>query len=103
MSTFSPQSSSKPGRVFMIIAAFIFSIAVFTFSLLFLLRYIQNEKYLRASRDLLARQRQQQLKSQADLQAQIEADRRALEEARRALLKQAGGDKTERRDIGHAA
>ncbi|HJR06758.1 MAG TPA: hypothetical protein VJ842_05840 [Pyrinomonadaceae bacterium] len=87
----------------MIIAAFIFSIALFAFSLLFLLRYIQNEKYLRVNRDLLARQQRQQLKSQADLQAQIEADRRELEEARRALLKQASDDNNERRDIEHAA
>ena len=93
----------------MVIAAFIFSIAVFTFSLLFLLRYIQNEKYLRVNSDRLARQRQQQLKSQADLQARMEADRRDLEAARRALLKQAssGGDATRRdlgrRDIEHAA
>jgi formiminotetrahydrofolate cyclodeaminase len=96
----------------MIIAAFIFSIAVFAFSLLFLLRYIQNDKYMRVNRDRLARQQQQQLKSQAELRAQMEADRREFEEARGALLKQTDEDNerrhnerrnAERRDIGHAA
>lgn len=95
----------------MIIAAFIFSIAVFAFSLLFLLRYIQNDKYLRVNRDRLARQQQQQLTSRAELQARMEADRRAFEEARRALLKPAvaveDGDterrNSERHDIEHAA
>ena len=87
----------------MIVAAFVFSIAIFAFSLLFLLRYIQNEKCLRVSREILARQQQQQLKLQADLQARMEADRRALEAARQALLKQSGGDDAKRRNIEHAA
>lgn len=94
----------------MVIAAFIFSIAVFAYSLFFLLRYIQNDKYLRVNRDRLARQQQQQLKSQTDWQARMEAERREFEEARRALLEQTGerdGDEerrnTQRRDIEHAA
>ncbi|HLL70621.1 MAG TPA: hypothetical protein VK363_04260 [Pyrinomonadaceae bacterium] len=93
----------------MIIAAFIFSIAVFAFSLVFLLRYIQNDKYLRANGARLARQRQQQLESQADWQARMEDERRAFEEARRALLEQTGERdddgrrNTQRRDIEHAA
>ena len=94
----------------MVIAAFIFSIAVFAFSLLFLLRYIQNDKYLRVNGARLARQRQQQLESQADWQARMEAERRAFEEARRALLERTGEREdddghrnTRRRDMEHAA
>lgn len=94
----------------MVIAAFIFSIAVFAFSLLFLLRYIQNDKYMRVNGARMARQRQQQLESQAGWQARLEAERRAFEEARRALLEQAGkkddeeeGRDAQRRDIEHAA
>ena len=87
----------------MVIAAFIFSLAVFAYSLLFLLRYIQNDRYLRVNRDRLARQQRQQLKSQTDLQARIEADQHAFEEARRALLKQTGDVDAERRDTERAA
>lgn len=99
-----PQKIHQVGARLMVTAAFVFSIAVFAFSLLFLLRYIQNDKYLRENRDRLARQRLQQLKNRADLEAQIEADRRALEAARQALRKQAGSDnQTGHRDIEHAA
>ena len=76
----------------MVIAALVFGLAILSFSILFLLRYIQNDKYMRASRDSLTRLRQQQLKSEIDLRAQIDADTRLLEEARRRLRQRSGDD-----------
>ena len=90
----------------MLVAAFIFGILIFSFSLVFVLLYAQSNKSMRENHSVLARQRELQLKFQADLQARMELDARLYEEARQALLRDAkrGDDnKRDRRNIGHAA
>lgn len=87
----------------MVVAAFIFGIIIFSLSLFFLVLYVQSNKSMRENHGALARQRERQLKFQADLQARMDAEARQFEEARQALLKHAGGDDPDRRNIGHAA
>ncbi|HZH32860.1 MAG TPA: hypothetical protein VEY11_18980 [Pyrinomonadaceae bacterium] len=74
----------------MAVTAILFGILIFSVSLFFVLAYIQGQSSMRQNRNSQARQREQQLKLQADLQARIEADARRFEEARRALLERAG-------------
>jgi hypothetical protein len=90
----------------MVLAAFIFGLVVFFFSLLFVVLYVRSNKSIRENQSVLARQREQQLKFQADLQARMELEARKYEEARQTLLKHArsgGGDDPKQRNIEHAA
>jgi hypothetical protein len=87
----------------MLVAAFIFGLLICSFSLVFLFLYVQSHKSMRENQGALARQREQQLKFQADLQARIERDARQFEEARQALLKNTDGDDRDRRNNAHAA
>lgn len=87
----------------MVVAALIFGILVLAGSLFFLLLYVQSNNSMRASQNALARQRERQLKFQADLQARMEMEARKYEEARQTLLKRAGGgNDPKRRNIKHA-
>jgi len=85
----------------MLVAAFIFGMLIFSFSLVFLLLYVQSHNSMRENQGALARQRELQLKYQAELQARMERDARQFEEARQALLKSAGD--RDRRNNAHAA
>ncbi|HEX8422678.1 MAG TPA: hypothetical protein VF634_04665 [Pyrinomonadaceae bacterium] len=87
----------------MLVAAFIFGIIILSLSLFFLLLYVKSDKSIRENQGALARYREQQLKLRAELQARMERDARAYEEARRSLLKRAGGDNRDDRNIEHAA
>lgn len=87
----------------MLVAAFIFGIIILSLSLFFLLLYVKGDKSIRKNQGALARHRERQLKFQAELQARIERDTRVYEEARRSLLKQAGRDERDERNIEHAA
>ena len=89
----------------MVVAALIFGFLLIAFSLVFLLLYVQSNNSIRENQNALARERERQLKFQAELQARMEMEARKYEEARQALLKRAGGgaDNTQRRDVGHAA
>jgi hypothetical protein len=87
----------------MLVAAFIFGLLICSFSLVFLLLYVQSHKSIRENQGTLARQREQQLKYQAELQARMERDARQFEEARQALLKNTGGGDRDRRNNAHAA
>jgi hypothetical protein len=87
----------------MLIAAFIFGSLIIAFSLCFLLHYVKSHQSMRVNQGALARQRERQLKFQAELQARMAIDARKYEEARQALLKQAADNDRDRRDIGHAA
>jgi hypothetical protein len=89
----------------MLVGAFIFGIVIFSFSLMFLVLYVKSHKSMRENQSALARQRERQLKFQAELQARMELDARRYEEARQALLlRPTGGDNDRnRRNIGHAA
>ena len=87
----------------MVVAAFIFGGLILTFSLFFLLIYVNSHKSMRANSSALARQREQHRKFQADLQARMERDARQFEAKRQALLKNERGDDPNRRNIGHAA
>lgn len=87
----------------MVVAAFIFGIIILTFSLFFLLVYVNGHKSMRANSNALARQRDQHLKFQADLQARMERDARQFEAKRQDLLKNERGDDPDHRNIEHAA
>ena len=87
----------------MIVAAFVFGILILSISLCFLLLYVQSNKSMQENHTALARQRERQLMFQTELQARIEMEARQFEAARQALLKDAGGDDRDRRNIGHAA
>ena len=88
----------------MVLAAFIFGILIFSSSLVFLLSYVRSDKSIRRNYGALARQRERQLKFEADLQARIELDARKYEEARQALLKRKrDNSESARRNIEHAA
>jgi hypothetical protein len=105
MLNLTPISSKNPNRArgsFMVVAAIIFSVFIFSISLFLLFDYIRSQNSMQENRDLWARQQELQLKREADLRARIEADTRRLEEARRALLERARGD-SDRDDAEHAA
>ncbi|HEX8636186.1 MAG TPA: hypothetical protein VF703_18845 [Pyrinomonadaceae bacterium] len=85
----------------MIVAAFLFGILIFSISVFFLISYINSNKSWRRNQHAWVRQRQLQLKLEADLRARIEADTHRFEETRRALLERAGGD-SERPGREHA-
>jgi hypothetical protein len=85
----------------MVIASFIFAVVIFSLSLACLFVYIQSNKSLRRDSNFWARQRELEIKLQADLQALMEADSRRFEETRRALLERTGGD-SDRSGVGHA-
>jgi hypothetical protein len=87
----------------MSVAAFIFGSLVVLISLLFVLVYVRNNHSMRASQSALARQRERQLKVQADLRARMETEGRSYEEARQALLKRASAGDGDRQNIEHAA
>jgi hypothetical protein len=90
----------------MVVAAFIFGLTLLSISVFFLIFYVQNQKSMRGNHRALERQRERQLKFQADLQARIDMEARQFEEARQSLLKQAGGDDDRdsgQRNIEHAA
>jgi len=86
----------------MVFAAFLFGLLIFSVSVFCVLAYIRSSSSLRHNQNSWARQRQLQLKLQADLQARIEADARKFEEARLALLERRRGD-SDHSDVGHAA
>ena len=86
----------------MVVAALIFGVFLVAVSFFFLLLYVRSNASMRENQNALARQREQQLKFQADLQARMEMEARKYEEARQALLKHAGGN-SKRPDIEHAA
>ncbi|HEX8129192.1 MAG TPA: hypothetical protein VF527_08835 [Pyrinomonadaceae bacterium] len=85
--------------------ALLFGFFILAVSVFFLLAYIHSQSSMQQNRNSQARQRELQLKLQADLQARIEADTRRFEEERRALLERAAGDPDSRdsRDTEHAA
>jgi Flp pilus assembly protein TadB len=87
----------------MVVAAFIFGIIILFFSFCFLILYVRSHKSMRENHSTLARQRERQLKFQAELQSRMERDTREYEEARQTLLKQAGDDERDRQNIEHAA
>jgi hypothetical protein len=90
----------------MVVAAFVFGTIIFSFSLFFLMLYVRSNNFMRANRSSLARQREQQLKLQAELQARMEREARQFEATRQALLRDAppsGGGDPDRRDVEHAA
>ncbi|HEY1404001.1 MAG TPA: hypothetical protein VGB05_07750 [Pyrinomonadaceae bacterium] len=86
----------------MVFAAVIFSVFIFSVSVMFLLDYIRTQDSLQQNRNAWARQQELQLKREADLQAHIEADMRRFEEVRRALSESAPRD-SGRHDVEHAA
>ncbi|HZG53692.1 MAG TPA: hypothetical protein VEZ40_16305 [Pyrinomonadaceae bacterium] len=85
----------------MIVAAFLFGVLIFCISVFFLISYINSNKSWRRNQHARVRQRELQLKLEADLRARIEADAHQFDEARRALLGREGGD-SERPGRKHA-
>lgn len=92
----------------MALAGFIFGLVIFAFSLFFLLLYVHSNKSMRENHSALARQRERQLKFQAELQERMDREAREFEEARQTLLRKANGgggddDDPDRRNVEHAA